>query len=65
MATTVFDVLSKNIGEDHSSAIEFLIPGGAQDFAGYKEMVGLIRGLETSQRYVEDLSRKYMDDNDD
>jgi hypothetical protein len=25
----------------------------------------LIRGLETSQRYIEDLSRKYMDDNDD
>ena len=44
MATTVFDVLSKNIEEDRSSAIEFLIHGGSQDFAGYKEMVGLIRG---------------------
>ena len=65
MAKTVFDVLKDKIEGDKSSALEFLGSGGAKDFAAYKELVGLIRGLEASIGYIEDLSRSYMEDDND
>ena len=65
MAKTVFDVLTNKLDEDISSATSFLVGGSAKDFAGYKEIVGLIRGLEASKQYIEDLSRNYMEDDDD
>jgi hypothetical protein len=65
VAKTVFDVLTQKIDEDVSSATQFLVGGSAKDFAGYKEIVGLIRGLEASKQYVEDLSRNYMDKDND
>lgn len=65
MAKTVFDVLKDKIEDDKSSAQEFLGNGGAKDFAQYKEVVGLIRGLEAGINYVEDLAKNYMDDDDD
>lgn len=65
MATTVFDVLMKKFNEDKTSALEFLAAGGAKDFAQYKEVTGLVRGLEACMSHVEDLSRNYMDDDDD
>ena len=65
MAKTVFDVLVNKIDEDISSATQFLSGGSAKDFAGYKEIVGLIRGLEASKQHIEDLSRNYMEQDDD
>lgn len=65
MANTVFDVLMKQIEGSTSSAQEFLENGSATDYANYREVVGLIRGLQTSLSYVKDLSRNYMDDDDD
>ena len=65
MAKTVFDVLNDQIDEQISSAKVFLAAGSAKDYRNYREVVGLIRGLEASKRFVEDLSRNYMDDNDD
>ena len=65
MAKTVFDVLTNKLDEDMSSATQFLAGGSAKDFAGYKEIVGLIRGLEASKQHIEDLSRNYMEDDDD
>tara|TARA_R100001244_G_scaffold17641_1_gene18866 strand:+ start:1204 stop:1404 length:201 start_codon:yes stop_codon:yes gene_type:complete len=64
MAKTVLDVLKDKIEGDKSSALQFLGSGGAKDFASYKEVTGLVRGLETCMNYVEDLSRS-MDDDDD
>jgi len=64
MAKTVFDVLKDKIEGDKSSALEFLGNGGAKDFAQYKEIVGLIRGLEAGKSYVVDLARNYMEDDD-
>ena len=46
MAKTVFDVLKEKLEDDKSSAQKFLGGGGSKDFAEYKEVVGLIRGLE-------------------
>ena len=64
MAKTVFDVLKDNIEVERTSALEFLGTGGAKDFAQYKEVTGLIRGLESSLSHIEDLSRNYMEDDD-
>ena len=57
MAKTVLDVLKEKLEEDKASAVEFITVGGAKDFAMYKETTGLVRGLETCLRYIEDLSR--------
>ena len=64
MTTTVFDVLRKKIEEDISSATEFLGNGGAKDFAQYKEITGMLRGLISCLNHVNDLSRNYLDDDD-
>ena len=64
MAKTVFDVLKDNIGAEKVSALEFLESGGAKDYAQYKEVTGLIRGLKSSISHIEDLSRNYMEDDD-
>jgi uncharacterized protein (UPF0297 family) len=65
MANTVFGVLIERIEEQKSSAIEFLTSGGPKDFAEYKDVCGLVRGLQTARSLVEDLSRNYMEDDDD
>jgi|TARA_B110000211_G_scaffold192046_1_gene219150 hypothetical protein len=62
---TVFDVLQKKIEEDISSATEFLSGGGAKDFAQYKEITGMLRGLTSCLNHVNDLSRNYLDDDND
>ena len=65
MAKTVFDVLKNKIDEDISSAQSFLSAGSPKDYANYREVVGLIRGLEASKQHIEDLSRNYMEEDDD
>tara|TARA_R110000751_G_scaffold233576_1_gene334500 strand:- start:671 stop:871 length:201 start_codon:yes stop_codon:yes gene_type:complete len=64
MAATVFDVLREHIGGDKASAVEFLASGGCKDYAQYKDVCGLVRGLESALRYMEDLSRNHMEDDD-
>ena len=46
MAKTVLDVLKDKFEEDKASALQFLGKGGAKDFAQYKEVTGMVRGLE-------------------
>ena len=65
MAKTVFDVLNDKIDESISSAKSFLTAGSPKDYANYREVVGLIRGLETSKYYMEDLAKNYMENDDD
>ena len=65
MAKTVFDVLSEKIKEDIDSTTKFLGGGGAKAFSQYKETTGVIRGLNTCLRHIEDLSRNYLDDDND
>ena len=65
MAKTVFDVLKDKINGDISSAQSFLYAGSPKDYANYREVVGLIRGLEATKSYIEDLAKNYMDDDDD
>jgi hypothetical protein len=65
MAKTVFDVLIQQIEEQKLSSTQFLISGGPMDFAQYKEVTGLIRGLEVSRQLIEDLSRNQMEEDND
>ena len=65
MAQTVFDVLEKKLADLQRSQEEFLAEGGAKDFSEYKESCGVIRGLAAARREVQDLSRNYMEDDDD
>jgi len=65
LSTTVFDVLNLKLTELKGSSEEFLNSGGAKDFAEYKEVCGVIRGLNAALREVSDLSRNYMEDDDD
>ena len=65
MAKTVFDVLNQKLTELKNSSEEFLTSGGAKDFAGYKEVCGVIRGLDVALREINDLSRNFMEDEDD
>jgi hypothetical protein len=42
-----------------------LVSGQSKDYAQYRELCGVIRGLQTAQREIGDLVRKLKDDNDD
>ena len=65
MAKTVFDVLNLKLTELKGSSEEFLTSGGPKDYAGYKEVCGVIQGLNIALREIGDLSRNYMEDADD
>ena len=65
MAKTVFDVLKDKINGDISSAQSFLNAGSPKDYANYREVVGLILGLEATKSYIEDLAKNYMENDDD
>lgn len=65
MAKTIFQVINEKLDGHKEHARDALMSGGAQDFAAYKELCGLIRGLETAQREVADLAKQIMEDNDD
>ena len=65
MAKTVFDLLQEKLTDHKRSSEEFIQSGAAKDFAEYREVCGVIRGLDAALREVGDLSRNYMDDDDD
>jgi|TARA_R100001463_G_scaffold126837_1_gene184744 hypothetical protein len=64
MAKTVFDVLKERIGEQRSSAVTFLSNGSPKDFSEYRELCGVIRGLDTALSHIDDLSRNFLEDED-
>ena len=45
--------------------LEFLGEGGAKDYAHYKEVCGVIRGLQTAQTELGDLVRRLKEFEDD
>ena len=62
MAKTVFDVLKDQVEEQRSSAVDFLSQGGPKDYAEYRELCGVVRGLDATLSYMEDLLRSHMED---
>jgi hypothetical protein len=65
MDSQIFELLNKKIEEQVKSHSEALIEGQSKDYAQYRELCGVIRGLQTAQREIGDLVRKLKDDNDD
>ena len=65
MAKTVFDVLIEQIEEQKISSVKFLTSGGPKEFSQYKEVTGLIRGLESSISIIKDLQRNQFEEDDD
>lgn len=64
MAKTVFQVLLDQINTEKTRASEHLSAGAMKDFAEYRELVGVIRGLTAAQMLIQDLSRN-LEENDD
>ena len=65
METKIFEVLNGKINDQIRQHIESLSDGVAKDYAGYKELCGAIRGLQTAQMEINDLVRKLKDVDDD
>ena len=65
MAKTVFDVLANKIEVEIASAQNFLEAGSAKDYANYREIVGLIRGLKSSVQHIQDLAKQQLEGDDD
>jgi len=61
---TVLDVLNDRIQQQLDAATTALTGGTPTDFAAYKELCGLIRGLRTAQIEIADLA-KNLRENDD
>jgi len=64
MDKQILELLNKKIEEQVKSHSEALIEGQSKDYAQYRELCGVIRGLQTAQREIGDLVRKLKDDND-
>lgn len=66
MERKVLEHLHSKIEEQRVALVESLADGVPKDYAAYKELCGVIRGLLTAQREINDLVRKFKDyDNDD
>ena len=57
--------VSSKLEDRRKELLEFLGEGGAKDFAHYKEVCGVIRGLQTAQSELGDLVRKIKEFEDE
>jgi len=57
MALTAFDAQLAEIDRQCAAIKDSMADGAAKDYAAYREMVGVIRGLSSVRRYIEDLSQ--------
>lgn len=62
---TVIDVLVGHLQDNIESANDFLEDGGPKDYSEYKEVVGLIRGLNAALNIIEELLEQQGRDEDD
>lgn len=61
---TEFDLIKKQNEEYRHMVIESLINGGAKDYAEYRELVGVIRGLSHANSNIQDLVRRIKENDD-
>ena len=64
MSSQAFQYLAKEVDKLRGDQIAFLAGGGAKDFAEYRHVCGVIRGLTHADQLVKDLAKKleYSDD---
>lgn len=65
MANTVMELLQKKLKEQEESHVQALAGGAVLDYAAYRELCGVIRGLQTAQREIADLVRRLKENDDD
>lgn len=58
------DLMLKHNDEQRQLQIDVLLGGGAKDYAEYKHICGVIRGLDLADANIRDLAQR-MKDNDD
>lgn len=61
----VLELALKKIEDERKSIVENLADGVAKDYAEYQNLCGVIRGLLTAQREINDLLRKLKVDDDE
>lgn len=57
-------LIAKEIGKEKTSQVDFLISGRAENHAEYRHVCGVIRGLNTTESFINDLVQR-MEQNDD
>lgn len=60
-----FRVIAARLREHQERTAEALGDGGAKDYADYRELVGLIRGLKLAESEIQDLLRNFEDQEDE
>ena len=65
MEMRVFDLLNQKIGERIQDLNRTLCDGVAKDYADYRGMCGVIKGLRTAQFELTDLVRKIKESDDE
>ncbi|MGL5283883.1 MAG: hypothetical protein ACRC8W_19455 [Plesiomonas shigelloides] len=65
MTNTVMELLQKKLKEQEESHVQALAGGAVVDYAAYRELCGVIRGLQTAQREIADLVRRLKENDDD
>jgi hypothetical protein len=58
------ELLLKHNEDERKALIEVIVSGSASDFANYKHICGVIRGLDLADEHIRDLAKR-MKDNDD
>ena len=61
----VFTALRNKLREDMNNFTDDLANGQCTDFAQYKELCGVIRGLAFAERHLLDLAENMKEDNDE
>jgi hypothetical protein len=65
MNQQILEHLSKKVRTRQDEITEVIANGGVSDYAAYRELVGVIRGLATCQQEIEDLVRRFKEDDDE
>lgn len=65
MEQKALSYVNSRLEDRRKELLEFLGEGGAKDYAHYKEVCGVIRGLLTAQSELGDLVRKLKEFEDD
>lgn len=60
----IFDALLKKIEEERQPHITTLLNGNISDFAEYKRVCGVLRGLSLADEMIRDLAQRMKQDDD-
>ena len=62
---SVFDLLQKKLQDRIQNLNESVSNGSAKDYAEYRELCGVIRGLRSAQVEVQDLASRLKETEDE